>query len=145
MTYGIKVELDLEFEEVVKKVEEELKKEGFGILTEIDVKKTLKEKIGVDYENYLILGACNPSFAHQALQLEKEIGLLLPCNVIVYSQGERTFVSAVNPLEAMSIVENSQLKEIAIKVKEKLERVIEGVNLMKKEEILESKKEVGRE
>ena len=127
MTYSYKKEVNLGFEEAITKVREELKKEGFGILTEIDVKKTLKEKLDVDYDDYIILGACNPSFAFKALQNEKEIGLLLPCNVIVYVSNGETFVSAINPVEAMGMVENDSLKEIAEEVKIKLEKVIDSL------------------
>ncbi len=127
MNYGFRKEVNLSFEEVIKKVKEELQKEGFGVLTEIDVKKVFKEKLGIKYNNYLILGACNPSFAHKALEVEKEIGLLLPCNVIVYSENEKVFVSAINPNKAMSIVENSSLKEIAEEVVEKLKKVIDNI------------------
>jgi uncharacterized protein (DUF302 family) len=127
MTYYFKTELDLGFEEAVAKAKEELKKEGFGILTEIDVKKTMKEKLGVEHDDYLILGACNPSFASKVLKVEKEIGLLLPCNVIVYRENGKTVVSAVNPVEAMSMVENESLKEIAEEVAGKLGKVIKEV------------------
>ncbi len=124
MSYGIKKEVNLNFEETVIKVKEELKKEGFGVLTEINVKNTLNEKLGINYDDYIILGACNPSFAYKALQSEKEIGLLLPCNIIVYSQNDKTIISAINPAIAMSIVENESLKEIASEVGEKLKKVI---------------------
>ena len=124
MEYRFRKEIKLKFEDAVAKVKEELKKEGFGILTEINVKKTLKEKLNVDYDDYIILGACNPPFAYKALQIEKEIGLLLPCNVIIYSQNEKTFVSAINPLKAMSIIKNKNLKEIAQQLKNKLKKII---------------------
>lgn len=127
MSYGFSKEVSLGFEEAVSKAREELKKEGFGILTEIDVKKTLKEKIDVDYDDYLILGACNPGFAHKALQAEKEIGLLLPCNVIVYVKDGKTFVSAINPMEAMGMVENEELKGISEEVSGKLKKVVDNL------------------
>ena len=127
MSYGISKEVNLSFNDAIEKVKVELKKEGFGVLTEIDVQKTLKEKLNIEYDNYIILGACKPSCAYKALQTEKEIGLLLPCNVIIYSQDGRTIVSAINPLEAMSIVENSQLKEIAQDVEKILIKVIDNV------------------
>ncbi len=123
MNYKYNKETNLKFEEAILKLKEELKKEGFGVLTEIDV----KEKLNVDYDNYLILGACNPPFAYKALQTEKEIGLMLPCNVIVYSEKGKTFVSAINPVVAMSMIENSKLKDIAVKIKEKLEKVVNNV------------------
>lgn len=127
MSYGYSKEVGLSFAEAVEKTREELKKEGFGVLTEIDVKETLKKKLDVDYDDYIILGACNPSFAYQALQAEKEIGLLLPCNVIVYVKDGKTFVSAINPVEAMSVVKNEKLKEIAEKVGEKLRMVVDSL------------------
>ena len=127
MSYGYSRKFDIGFGEAISKVKEALKKESFGVLTEIDVKATLKEKLDVDYENYTILGACNPPFAYKALQAEKEIGLLLPCNVIVYSQDGKTFISAINPMEAMSVVDNPELKEIAKQVGGKLRSVIDAI------------------
>jgi uncharacterized protein (DUF302 family) len=127
MAYNCSKQTELSFDETVVRVKEALKKEGFGVLTEIDVKKTLKEKLNEDFDDYVILGACNPSFAFKALQAEKEIGLLLPCNVIVFSSNGKTMVSAVNPVEAMSMVNNSKLAEIAQNVKEKLERIVNNV------------------
>lgn len=125
--YGYKKKVNMWFDETVQKTIEELAKEGFGVLTEIDVKKTLKAKLDVNYDDYKILGACNPPFAYKALQSEKEIGLLLPCNVIVYSDGEETFVSAILPTVAMSIVQNDVLKEIADEIERKLKKVIDNV------------------
>ncbi len=125
MEYGYKRQVKLAYNEAVKKVREELQKEGFGVLTEIDVKATLKKKLDVDYGNYVILGACNPPFAYQALQAEKDIGLLLPCNVIVYEEGAKTFVAAILPTGAMSMVENEKLAGVARQVEAKLKKVIE--------------------
>ena len=127
MNYGFRKKVELSFDEAVLKVRTELLKEGFGVLTEIDVKATLKKKLDVNYEEYIILGACNPPFAYESLKTEKEIGLLLPCNVIIYVDKGETYVSAINPLEAMSIVENEKLKKIAEEVGEKLKRVIEEI------------------
>ncbi|RMD45246.1 DUF302 domain-containing protein [Candidatus Pacearchaeota archaeon] len=127
MSYGYKKEIGLGFNEAVGKVREELAKEGFGVLTEIDVKATLKKKLNEDFEDYLILGACNPPFAFEALKAERDIGLLLPCNVIVYVLDGKTFVSAIVPSVAMAMVENNKLGEIAEKVEEKLKRVIDSV------------------
>ena len=124
---GYKKKVDLAFLEAVRKVKEELKKEGFGVLTEIDVKATLKEKINVDFEEYIILGACNPEFAYEALKADKEVGLLLPCNVIVYSDNGEVFVEVINPVEALGVVGKEGLGEIAVKAKEKLEKAIDGV------------------
>lgn len=127
MTYGINKEIDLNFEDAIIKVKEELKLQGFGVLTQIDVKETLKQKLNIDYDNYMILGACNPEFAYKALQSEKEIGLLLPCNVIVYTKEDKTIVSVINPSVAMSVVNNLELKELAIQVEEKLRKVINNL------------------
>lgn len=127
MEYGYKRRVPLSFADAVSKTKAELSKEGFGVLTEIDVKATLKKKLDVEYENYLILGACNPPFAFQALKSEKEIGLFLPCNVIVYEEGEETFVSAVLPTVAMSMVENQALSSIAVEVETKLKKVVDSL------------------
>ncbi len=126
MKYGYSKKVDLTFNETVTKVKEELEKEGFGILTEIDVKATMKKKLDIDYDNYIILGACNPQFAHKALQEEKEIGLLLPCNIIIYEE-DGIYVSAIIPSVAMGMVENTQLGEIAQEVDSKLKKVIGNV------------------
>ncbi|MBC7475283.1 MAG: DUF302 domain-containing protein [Candidatus Sericytochromatia bacterium] len=125
MNYYFTKVLGCSFEEAILKVTAELKNEGFGILTEINVKETMKKKLDVDFRNYKILGACNPQFAYKALQEEEKIGLLLPCNVIVQenSQG-KVEVSAINPLVSMQAVENSNLADIAQEVKNKLEKVI---------------------
>ncbi len=127
MRYGYKRQVKITYDDAVKKAREELQKEGFGILTEIDVKATLKKKLDVEYGNYIILGACNPPFAYQALQTEKDIGLLLPCNVIVYEQDGDIYVSAILPTVAMSMVENENLRDIAEQVEEKLKRVLDNI------------------
>lgn len=126
MNYGYRKKIELSFEEAVQKTKEELAKEKFGILTEIDVKSTLKKKLDVEFDNYLILGACNPPFAYKALQAEKEIGLMLPCNVIVY-EDQGVFVSAIIPSVAMGMIENPKLSEIALEVEKKLKRVIDNI------------------
>lgn len=125
--YSYKKQINGSFEEVVKKTKEALKNEGFGVLTEIDVKETLKKKLDVDYEDYIILGACNPHFAYKALQAEKEIGLMLPCNVIVYKQDNSVFVSTILPTIAMSSVDNPELKGIAEEVELKLKKVVDFI------------------
>ncbi|HDM78575.1 MAG TPA: DUF302 domain-containing protein [Deltaproteobacteria bacterium] len=127
-SYGFRKELDVSYQEAIKKVTEALKQEGFGVLTEIDVQAVLKKKLDVDFRPYVILGACNPPLAYQSLQAEREIGLLLPCNVIVY-QGDsgKTVVSAIDPVAAMSMIENEKLPEIASQVAQKLRRVIESL------------------
>ncbi|RME31800.1 DUF302 domain-containing protein [Candidatus Woesearchaeota archaeon] len=127
MMYGYKKTVNRGYEEAVRKTKEELQKEGFGVLTEIDVRATLKKKLGVDFDNYLILGACNPPFAHKALQAERDIGLMLPCNVVVAEHEGRTSVSAILPSVAMSMIENEELKSIAVTVEEKLKKVIDSV------------------
>tara|TARA_B100000508_G_scaffold4874_3_gene3880 strand:- start:1242 stop:1625 length:384 start_codon:yes stop_codon:yes gene_type:complete len=126
MKYGYSKIVSLPFERAIEKVTEVLASEGFGVLTTIDVKATMKKKLDVDYENYTILGACNPQFAHQALQAEKEIGLLLPCNIIVYQTGEEVYVSAMLPSVAMSMVDNEELKDIATQVEDKLKAAIDA-------------------
>ncbi|MBX7043222.1 MAG: DUF302 domain-containing protein [Ignavibacteria bacterium] len=115
------------FGEVITRVTDGLKAEGFGVLTEIDVKETLKKKIDVDFRNYRILGACNPQFAHKALLAEPYIGVFLPCNVVVQEVNGSVEVSAVDPLASMSSVENPGLEEIAGEVRRKLMKVIENV------------------
>jgi uncharacterized protein (DUF302 family) len=113
------------FEEAIEQVTAELKKEGFGVLTEIDIKSTLKKKLDVDFKKYKILGACNPHFAHQALQNEDKIGLFLPCNVIVEEHENGTIeVSVVDPIASMMSVENDALGDIAVQIQAKLKNVI---------------------
>jgi len=127
MNYGYKREVPLSFTEAVGKTRTELAKEGFGVLTEIDVKATLKKKLDIDHENYLILGACNPSFALRALQAEKDIGLLMPCNVIVYEEDGKVFVSAILPTVALGMVGNQSLADIAKTAEEKLKKVVNNI------------------
>ena len=116
------------FEEVIEKVTKELKEEGFGILTEIDVTETLKQKLNVDFKKYRILGACNPPYAHKALLAEDKIGTMLPCNVIVQEiEAGIIDVAAVNPMASMQAVENEELEKIANEIKTKLEKVIENI------------------
>ena len=123
-TYGFGKTTSYTFAEAVDRVTEELKKEGFGILTTIDVQDTLKKKLDVDMKKYLILGACNPPFAHKALAAEEEIGLLLPCNVIVYEKGEKTVVSAFDPMTIVRVLGNEAMTPIANEVEARLRRVI---------------------
>lgn len=127
MKYGFSKTTDYGFEQAIEKVTEELKKEGFGVLTTIDVKDTLKKKIDVDFKKYTILGACNPKLAHGALQVEEELGLLLPCNVIVYEKNDKTVVSIFDPIVMTIVVENPEMKPVAEEVKSKLKRVLEAV------------------
>ncbi len=127
MQYGFSKTVDLLFEQTIEKVTEELKKEGFGVLTTIDVKDTFKKKIDVDFKKYTILGACNPPIAHKSLQTEEEIGLLLPCNVIVYEKDDKTNVSVFDPMLMINIIDNEKMEPIAKEVKEKLQRVLAEV------------------
>lgn len=126
MTYYFTTTLDIPFTSAVQHVIEELKKEGFGVLTDIDVKATLEKKLDVEFRNYRILGACNPPFAYKALQAEDKIGLMLPCNVIVQERidGGGVEVAAVDPIVSMQGVENESLGEVAETVRKKLEQVI---------------------
>lgn len=125
--YGFSKSLDLTYEEAIEKTRAALKQEGFGVLTEIDLKEKLKEKLGVDFRRYVILGACNPQLAYETLQQEIDIGLLLPCNVIVYENDGRTVVSAVDAAKMLSVVGNPKLESTADKVNEKLRRVIDSL------------------
>ena len=119
----------LSFSEAISKVTEELKKEGFGILTEIDITSTLKSKLNVDFYKYVILGACNPPFAYEALKAEDKIGTMLPCNVIVLEREAGTIeVSAVDPAASMSSVKNDKLEAIAGEVRDRLQRVINNLS-----------------
>ena len=126
--YAFKTKVNLSFDVAIQKVTDELKKEGFGVLTEIDVKDTLKKKLDVDFRNYKILGACNPPNAYKALQTESDIGLMLPCNVVVYEgEGGATVIAAVDPVASMRAVENIRLEATALEVRRKLQRVIEAM------------------
>ena len=127
MKYGFSKTVDLSYEQAIEKVTEELKKEGFGVLTTIDVKDTLKRKLNVDFSKYMILGACNPPFAYESLQAEEELGLLLPCNVIVYEKEGKTRVSVFDPMVMDAVIDNPQIEPIAKKVKEKLQRAFAAV------------------
>lgn len=128
MKYYFEKTTDYAFEEAVEKVTEELKKAGFGILTEIDVQATLKKKLDVDFRKYRILGACNPPFAHKALQAEDKIGTMLPCNVIVHElEDGKIEIAAVDPVASMMAVQNDKLGEIAGEIRAKLQKVIENV------------------
>ncbi|MBX9783896.1 MAG: DUF302 domain-containing protein [Chitinophagaceae bacterium] len=126
MSYYFTKTLSGKFENIVERVTESLKAEGFGVLTEIDIKATLKKKLDVDFYNYKILGACNPPFAYKALQAEDKIGTMLPCNVIVQEkESGKIEVSAVDPVASMQAIQNQALKDIAEQVREKLKRVID--------------------
>ncbi len=126
--YGFSKIVNLGYDEAIEKVTEELKKEGFGVLTEIDVTATLKKKLDVDFKPYKILGACNPPFAYKSLQAEEQIGLMLPCNVIVYVNDKgKTIVAAIDPIASMQAVKNDKLGEVAETIQGKLKKVIESL------------------
>ena len=127
INYGFTKEIDKSFEEAVDLVSEELQKEGFGILTKIDVKDKFKEKLGIDFKKYVILGACNPPSAHKAIVAEENIGLMLPCNVILYEKGDKTVISIIRPTVAMKMINNKKLKEVAEYIETKLEHVIDAL------------------
>lgn len=127
MSYYFNKTVEMSFDEAVSKVTEELKKEGFGVLTEIDVTAALKKKINVDFRKYRILGACNPSFAHKALLAEDKIGTMLPCNVIIQeTDAGKIEIAAIDPIASMQAIKNESLGEIAVQVQTKLKRVIEN-------------------
>lgn len=125
MSYYFSKKIKGSFADVLERVTSSLKKEGFGILTEIDVKETLKEKLDVDFQRYTILGACNPPFAYKALQTENKIGTMLPCNVLVQEEAEGEIeVAAVDPVASMKAIDNPELLEIAKQIQEKLRNVV---------------------
>jgi len=127
--YAFTAVLNIPYEDAVSKVTEALKEEGFGVLTEINVKETLKKKLGIDFRKYVILGACNPPYAHRTLQVDLDVGLLLPCNVIVYETNDKkAYVSAINPVSALEVIKNEELRKIAKEVSEKLKRVMDKVS-----------------
>jgi len=124
---GIRVKVPLTYAEAVEKTIAVLKTEGFGVLTSIDVKQTMKEKLGEEYRPYVILGACNPPLAHRALNVTPEVGLMLPCNVVVYEEEGGCVVSAMDPTAAMQMVSHPELEAVAKEVRAKLERVLQQV------------------
>ena len=129
MTYHFSKTVDLPFDAAVAAATDALKKNGFGVLTQIDVKDTLHKKIGVDFRPYLILGACNPKLAYQALTLEDKIGTMLPCNVVVQQRvGSKVEISAVDPVASMSAIDNPRLGEVASQVRELLKQVIADIH-----------------
>ena len=127
-TYGIQKEITGDFDVILAQVKAELAKEGFGILTEINVTETLKKKLNVDYTKYIILGACHPQSAYQVLQKEPSIGLLLPCNVIIYQTGNTITVETIRPTVAMEMVDNPEIAPIAQEIEGKLQRIIENIS-----------------
>lgn len=127
MEYTISAQVETGFDETIENVTEELENQGFGVLTDIDVRKVMKKKLDEDFRNYKILGACNPDVAHQALENEIGLGALLPCNVVVYEDSGKVFVEAVDPEELLSVTANSDLDDIASEVKESMKEVVENV------------------
>jgi uncharacterized protein (DUF302 family) len=125
--YGFTKELDIPYETVVELAREALKKEGFGVLTEIDVKEKMKEKLNIDMGRYIILGACNPPNAYKAILAEENIGLMLPCNVIVYEKGNKTVLSVIRPTVAMQMIDSMELKDIAAAVEGPLKKAFDAV------------------
>ncbi len=125
--YGFGHKLDIPYEQAVEAVKAALKSEGFGVLTEIDVRKTMKEKLGAEFRPYVIVGACNPPLAHQALSSDLDIGLLLPCNVVVYQEGAGSVVKAMDPEAALGVVPVEGLRPVAAQAKAKLERALAKV------------------
>jgi uncharacterized protein (DUF302 family) len=127
ISYGFTKELDIPYGTVIEQVREALKKEGFGILTEIDVKEKMKEKLGIDMNKYIILGACNPPNAYKAILAEENIGLMLPCNVIVYEKGSKTVLSVIRPTVAMQTVDNMELQKVAEAVEGQLKKSFDAI------------------
>ena len=126
--YAFSAVLDTSYEDAISKVVDALKEEGFGVLTEIDVKETLKKKLDKEFRKYVILGACNPPYAHRSLEADLDVGLLLPCNVIVYeTDDKKAYVSAINPVSALEVIQSDELSKIAEEVSGKLKRVIEKI------------------
>lgn len=125
--YAISIRMDLPYEEAVAKVTEALKEEGFGVLTEIDVKATLKQKLGEEFRKYVILGACNPPLAHRALSANLDVGLLLPCNVVVYEEGAGSVVAIADPVTLLGVISASELEPVAQEARQRLERVAKAL------------------
>ncbi len=125
--YGFGVHLDLPFEEAVARIRAALKEHGFGVLTEIDVQQTLKEKLGADFRRYVILGACNPPLAHRALTAELDIGLLLPCNVVLYEEDSGTTVKVMDPQSALGLVANPAIAPVAAEARNRLDRALNAL------------------
>ena len=125
--YGFTKELDIPYKAVIVLVREALKKEGFGVLTEIDLKEKMKEHMGLDFKKYIIMGTCNPPHAHKAILAEENIGLMLPCNIIVYEKGNKTALSVIRPTVAMQMVDNVKLQKIAEAVEGQLKKAFDAI------------------
>jgi len=128
VNYGFTKDLNIPYGTAIKRVKDALKKEGFGVLTEIDVQEIMKEKLGIDMSRYMILGACNPANAYQSILAEENIGLMLPCNVIVYEKGGKTVLSFIRPTVAMQIIDNASLQKVSDEVEEKLKKAFDALN-----------------
>lgn len=127
ITYGFIKEVDVPFERTIEKVTLELKLEGFGIMTTIDLKEKFKEKLNMDYKKYVILGVCNPPYAYKSIQTEENIGLMLPCNIIIYEKENKTMVGIIKPTAAMGMIDNEELRNIANEVETKLKKVFDSI------------------
>jgi uncharacterized protein (DUF302 family) len=127
INYGFTKELDIPYETVIELVRVALNKEGFGVMTEIDIKQKMKEKLGLDMNKYIILGACNPPNAYKAILAEENIGLMLPCNVIVYEKNNKTILSVMRPAAAMQMIDNAELQKVAETVEEQLKNVFDAI------------------
>jgi uncharacterized protein (DUF302 family) len=128
--YAFHTVLDASYEDAIVRVKNALKDEGFGVLTEIDVKETLEKKLYKEFRKYVILGTCNPPFAYRSLNADLDVGLLLPCNVIVYETNDgKAYIAAINPISALQVIQNQELRNIAGEVAEKLKRTVEKVTL----------------
>lgn len=126
--YAFSTVLDTSYEDAISRATDALKEEGFGVLTEIDVKATLKKKLDKEFRKYIILGACNPPYAYRSLEADLDVGLLLPCNVIVYeTDDKKAYIAAINPISALKIIQSQELRNIAEEVSEKLKRVVEMI------------------
>ena len=128
INYGFTKELNIPYGKVIELVKDALKEEGFGVLTEIDIQERIKKELGLDIKKYIILGACNPSSAHQAILTEENIGLMLPCNVIVYEKGGKTMLSIIRPTVAMQMVDNAGLQKVSEDVEGKLKKAFDALN-----------------
>ena len=127
INYGFTKTVEHSFESALERVTQELKKEGFGVVSRVDMHEKFKEKLGIDYKKYVILGACNPPLALEVVEEEENMGLMLPCNVIVYENDGKTAIAIIKPSVAMQMVDNDNLRDIALQVEEKLHRVIDAV------------------
>lgn len=129
INYGFTKEVNLSIDQLEEKVKDELKKEGFGVLTKIDIKEKFKEKLNIDFKEYRILGACNPPFAHKSILAEEDIGLFLPCNVIIYATDDPNIskLSIIKPTVAMSVVDNPDIKQIAETIENTLSKVLDNI------------------